>query len=141
MRVVVDSNRVMAALIGQTTTLDLLFSDNLDLYAPKIIVDEISRHKAHIIRKSGIRESAIDELLGIIFSKMNILGADKYQDAMSLALELVGKSDEADTPYVALALKLDCGIWTHDKHFFKQDKVPVYTNKTLASLLKVTKKR
>jgi predicted nucleic acid-binding protein len=39
--------------------------------------------------------------------------------------------DEKDTHYVALALKLNCPIWSNDTDLKKQNKVKIYNTKEL----------
>ncbi len=46
--------------------------------------------------------------------------------------------DEKDTPFLALALQLNCPVWSNDKHFKQQNIAEVYTTEKISELLKNT---
>ena len=79
MKVVIDSNRVIAALIKDSTTRKILFNNNFEFIAPDSITMEVDKYKDVIIEKSGITEknSAFCYLLSLsrllLFHKMNTL--------------------------------------------------------------------
>ena len=43
--------------------------------------------------------------------------------------------DDKDVPYLALALKLKCGLWSNDAALKKQDKVTIHNTKEIFVLL------
>ncbi len=48
----------------------------------------------------------------------------------------MGKIDEKDTPFIALALSIENdGIWFNDKHFDMQKKIKVYKTIDIINLL------
>ena len=55
----------------------------------------------------------------------------KFIDFSKEAYEIMKDIDEKDTPYIALALKLNCPIWSNDTDLKKQNKVKVYNTKEL----------
>lgn len=54
-----------------------------------------------------------------------------YSDKFKEAFDVMKNIDEKDTPFLALALKLEYPIWSNDKHFKKQEKIQVYTTEDL----------
>ena len=44
--------------------------------------------------------------------------------------------DKKDAHYFALALKLNCGIWSNDKQLKSQDKVKIYSTGDILHILK-----
>ncbi|MBI2672526.1 hypothetical protein HYX16_06350, partial [Candidatus Woesearchaeota archaeon] len=42
--------------------------------------------------------------------------------------------DHDDMVYFALALKLDCGIWSNDKKLKEQDKIKIYNTHELSKI-------
>lgn len=50
---------------------------------------------------------------------------------MSEARSAMGKIDPDDAEFVALAIKIDAPIWSHDKHFLKQKRVNVVTSQDI----------
>ncbi len=45
MMVVVDSNRIIAALLKDSTTRSLLFNETFDFISPEFVKEEIKKHK------------------------------------------------------------------------------------------------
>jgi len=43
--------------------------------------------------------------------------------------------DIDDSPFLALAMYLDCPIWSNDGHFKRQDVVKAFTTRELMNLL------
>ncbi len=52
-----------------------------------------------------------------------------------LAENILREIDITDSPFLALALTLDCSIWSNDGHFKHQDQVGVYTTKELTNTI------
>ena len=57
MKIVIDSNRAIAALIKDSTTRKILFDNIFEFIAPSHILVEINNYKSTIIQKIGITES------------------------------------------------------------------------------------
>ena len=47
--------------------------------------------------------------------------------------------DMKDIPYIALALRLNCSIWSNDSRLKMQNKIPVYSTHELIEILKKRK--
>ena len=63
MQVVIDANVVMSILISPGDTLDLFLKEELELFAPALLFEELERNKAVIIDKSRLLMEDIDALL------------------------------------------------------------------------------
>ncbi len=59
------------------------------------------------------------------------------EDIQSKAEKLAPHSK--DSPYFALALYLNCGIWSRERDFKKQDEIKVFNTKDLINNLEVKK--
>ncbi|MCX9075324.1 MAG: PIN domain-containing protein, partial [Candidatus Methanoperedens sp.] len=46
----------------------------------------------------------------------------KYDKKMTVAEDILKDIDITDSPFLALALALNCSIWSNDGHFKQQDK-------------------
>ena len=133
MKIVADSNRVIASLLKSSTTREILFNRNFDFVAPEFIKEEISKYKLEFVKKAKITAEEFDVLLSLFFERIKLIPKNEY---MGYIEELKNKiSDTKDIPYIAccLAAKAE-GIWSHDPHFFKQDKVKIFTNKGLLDM-------
>lgn len=51
------------------------------------------------------------------------------------AKEIMDKIDANDTPFIAAALSKNCGIWSDDAHFQKQNKVKAWKTEELLKWL------
>ena len=135
MKIVIDSNRIIAALLKDSTTREIIFNKNFEFIAPSYIFSEIDKYKNYIIQKANIEEENFDVLLSLIFEKVKIINELEYSKFLK---ELEGEiRDTKDIPYLALSLaSKSIGIWTHDPHFKEQNKVRVYSNIDMLKLIK-----
>jgi len=54
MMIVVDSNRIVAALLKDSTTRGILFNHKFDFIAPEFVKEEIEKHRDEFVAKAGI---------------------------------------------------------------------------------------
>lgn len=131
MKLVVDSNIIFSALIKKSITREIILSDLFELYAPEYIFNEITKHKELLLRKSKLDGGDFEALLLLLQKHIHLVIKDKYYEKMAIAEDILRNIDITDSPFLALALALDCSIWSKDEHFTKQEKVVVYTTKDL----------
>jgi len=130
MKVVVDTNRIIASLIRDGLSRRLLLGSNLDFYSPDYALTEIRRHGREVIEKAGISENELEILLSIIFEGITVVPKEEYAYFMECSKDLVG--DVGDVPFIALALAINAEcIWTDDKDFQKQKRIRVYSTKEM----------
>jgi len=70
----------------------------------------------------------------LIAARVTVVPPEVYAARLDAARRRIPR-DPQDTPTVALALALDCGIWTADRDFFGCG-LPVWTTETLIMQLK-----
>ncbi len=131
MKLVLDSNIIFSALIKKSTTRNIILSDVFELHAPEYIFNEISKHKELLLRKSKMNEEELDALLLLLQKHIHLVPKEKYNEKMALAEDILKDIDVTDSPFLALALDLNCPIWSNDGHFKQQDRVEVHTTKEL----------
>ena len=137
MRVVVDSNRVIASLIKDSTTRQILFDKNFYFIAPDFITTEINKYREEIMGKAILNEEEFDILISIIFENIEIVPEENYKKHIESFKSKI--SDEKDIPYLAVALNnYAAGIWTHDPHFLEQNMIKVFTNKDLLEIIRLS---
>jgi predicted nucleic acid-binding protein len=56
---------------------------------------------------------------------------EKGSREMNEARSAMGRIDPDDVEFVALAIKIDAPIWSHDKHFLEQKRVAVVTSQDI----------
>lgn len=127
MRIVIDSNRVFAALIKDHTTRSILFNRKFQFFAPSFIKSEIYKYKKEIMRKTKMTKEEINFVLRDIFNKIEIISYREYQDLIKYFKNKI--NDPKDVSYLAVCKTIKAeGIWTHDPHFKEQKIIRIFTN-------------
>lgn len=139
MEVVIDANIFVAALLKKGATRKLLLNDELILYAPEYVIEELYDHLQEFETKSHLSRIALEELVKVLIieSKMIVVPKDELQQYMKKADEI--SLDPDDVMYFATALKQNIGIWSNDKALQQQKTVKVYSTNDLIKLLEITK--
>jgi|SRR3989338_4025813 len=129
MRLVADTNELFSLFNKKSKARELSFLPNLELHSPLFSLNEIKEHKSEILKRFSLSEtqySLIEKLLNVAvrFSKEN-----EYIKFLPEGKKISPDPDDSD--FFALALKLDCGIWSEDKLLKQQSKVKVYSTSEL----------
>lgn len=139
MEVIIDANIFVAALLKKGATRKLLLNDELVLYTPEYVIEEIFDHLQEFETKSHLSRISLEELVKVLIieSKMNIIPKDELRPFIKKADEITPDPD--DVMYFAAALKQNIGIWSNDKALQQQKTVKVYSTNDLIKLLEITK--
>ena len=129
MLLVIDANELFAAMIARGITLNLFFDRKLDLVSPRFILEEYKEHKEDIVNRSGLSEEEALSFLLLLTPKIKFFEKEEFKDFLKEAEEI--SPDSNDVEYFALALKLNCPIWSEDKALKSQSKVKVYSTSEL----------
>ncbi len=136
MKVVIDTNIIISALIKDSTTRKLIVNSNWEFYYPEASFHELSKHKNIVMEKSGISEQDYAKVLNILLSRIKIVPEEHIQQKLKEAVNLLGKIDTDDVVFLATALSIAKSVvWSDDRHFEKQDKVKVMKTKDISKLL------
>lgn len=123
MNIVVDTNIIFNAILnpnGKISDLLLDPADHFTFFAPDFLLTELNRHHQKLISISKFSEEDISFLKKLVISKLVLVDLETIdQDTWRKAIELVIQVDEFDAPFVALALEMDCFLWTGDKKLKK----------------------
>jgi len=128
LRVVVDTNKVIASLLRDGKVRRLLFYPGLELLLPRYVLEEIDEHRRYLEEK--ISPQAIDFILFKIAKKSRIIGVRELsQENLREARRLAEAFDIDDYPFIAIAIEYDAIIWTNDKELIKHSLI---SNKYIA---------
>lgn len=133
MNLVVDANILFSALITDGFTHTLLFTNSFQLFTPEYVFVELEAHKQSLIDTSQRTTEDFLAALAVLKRRVTIVPLEELIDYVAQAEEITPDPD--DMVYFALALHLDCAIWSNDKQLKTQDIVPVYHTHELAQLL------
>ncbi len=132
MDVVVDANVIFAVLIKDSFSYNLLFSGRFHLFTPEYIFTEFEKHKEEILGKTERTTEDFFRLLEILKRRITLVPLEELTEYVEEAEKIT--PDSNDMAYFALALKLNCAIWSNDKKLKEQDKIKIYHTHELAKL-------
>lgn len=125
MRIVIDTNEIFSFFNRKSKAREISLLPNIELYSPLFSLEEIKKHKSDILERFNLTEeqySLIEKLLRIV---VNFISEDEYSQ---FTTEARGFSpDPNDVDFFALALKLNCPIWSQDGLLKEQKRVKVYS--------------
>ncbi len=135
MKLVIDANVLFASFIKNNLTRAIMLKKPFSFYSPDYLVDEFFEHLEELADKTMISprtlKGKVKELLRL--SDIKLVEKRDFEDFLDNASKIIPDSD--DVAYVALALKLNCAIWSNDKRLKEQNKVKVYSTEDLIDIL------
>jgi len=134
MRLVIDTNKIISAIIKEGFSREILVNTRFDFLTPAYTLSEIIKYKNEIIKKSGLNENEFSNLLDYIFKFVRVINPQMYNGYLRSAEKIIGRIHISDVPFIAAALAFNCPVWSDDKHFKQQNEVKVYTTKEIANL-------
>jgi len=143
MKLVIDANELFAGVIikgrgRQSKTLDILFSDEVELFAPFRLLAEMENNRSEIRKKSGFCMDDFESFVEVIKLRIKFVPLEEVTDEIPDAKKIC--PDPKDLEYFALALKLKCSIWSEEKLLKEQSKIKVFTTYELKEVIKQNKK-
>ncbi len=141
MEVVIDSNKVISAVVSKGIVRKIVVFSGINFYVPKVVIEEIDRNREEICRRVGLKTEFFNYILEeLILPRLNIVEESSYANKISEAYAISKEFDEKDTPFIALALKLKTPIWTNDKsmieHGIKSQAYLAVDTETLIEVLR-----
>lgn len=135
MDMVIDANILFSILIKHGDNEDLLFQEDLHVFAPEFLFEEFEKYKSLILEKTKREEKDFNTFLEILKKKIKVISNEETELFIEEAKFIC--PDEKDIDYFALALKLKCGIWSNDRALKEQNIIKVYSTNDLIQLFKI----
>ncbi|MFH1256182.1 MAG: PIN domain-containing protein [Candidatus Diapherotrites archaeon] len=135
MQLVVDTNIIVSALLRKGDTRRLVFSKRFELFSPDRVKFEIAKNKHEFMQKGSMNEEEFLTAVELLLGNVSIVPAEEYAPLKNKADSLCPKGHEDDWPFIALSLKLNCGLWSQDSALKKQSIVNVYSTAGLIALI------
>jgi predicted nucleic acid-binding protein len=137
MRLVLDTNILIAALIKDSLTREILFLPGFEFLLPEHALEEVNRHRAKIVRHARLKAKEIDLLLGLLLESVTVVPREKIIPHLKAAETLIGTVDPDDVPFVALALaEENDGIWSNDQAFEGLPGIPLWKTADIKAYLR-----
>ena len=129
---VVDPNVIISAVMTRGNS-SMVFSLNyiknkFEFISPLFTYVELGKHSEKIARKTHIPLNEVKGALNFVMKQITFIGEEEYQDKLNEARQIL-KGHEKDVPYLALAIKLNCKIFSGDKILKQYCKEKIITPK------------
>ena len=127
MKLVVDANVVISALIADSKTRELIVTLEPDLLTPAFVYDEVENYEDLIVDKSGMEPDRVAQFIDLLFQYIEVVPASDFYPAIETAESAIGDTDPDDVLYLACAIASDGTIWSDDSDFDEQNLVETYS--------------
>jgi len=136
MELVIDANILFSVFKPDSFTRDffkVLYFRGAKLIIPGYGLDEVFSLKDKICRFCGIDESEFMTSFVLLCEILTVVPKSEFDYCIPRAKELLSEHPK-DVPYFALALSLNCAIWSNEKRFKQQSIVSVFSTQELKEL-------
>ncbi len=137
MLLVVDANRVFSALLSKGKVFSVFLVNKLrnkfEFVAPEFLLYEIGKHLDEIVKRSKLSSNELAEAFRFIKEETDFVPLNEFNKFADEAEQISPHSK--DVQYFALALSLNCAIWSDEVAFKKQSKVKVFNTDEILDLL------
>lgn len=127
MKLVIDANVFISALIADSKTRELIVTLEPDLLTPAFVHDEIENYEELIVEKSGMEPGRVAQFIDLLFQYIDVVPAEDFYQAIERADTAIGDTDPDDVLYLACAIATDAAIWSDDSDFEEQYLVETYS--------------
>ena len=138
MRLVVDANVVISALIADSKTRELIVTLEPDLLTPEVVHNEIENYEDLVAEKSGLSSERVQQFIELLFQYIETVPVGEFYEHIERADGAIGDTDPDDVLYVACALARGASIWSDDSDFEEQHLVPVFTTGDVVETFETT---
>ncbi len=139
MKLVIDANIIFAALIKEGLTAELIISDELQLFAPEFLLEEISKYQDQILEKTHRSKEEFEIFVQILNEYITFIPQKNINPFLEKAN--LFSPDPKDSVYLALALALKSAVWSNDKKLKEEQvQVKVLSTEDLINKTKILKK-
>ena len=135
MKIILDVNVILSALIRDSTTRKIILNSQFDFYFSELSLHKIRKYKDYILEKSGLAEEEYDKIMATLFKYIKLVSTEEIEKNWHEAKKIMEHIDKEDVVFIATALSIsDSVIWSDDGHFEKQDKVKIMKTKDIVKL-------
>ena len=117
--IVLDANILFRAVLGAKVPEQLnRYKTRIDFFTPTFCYEELRKHIPKIAKAKNLPVEPFHEAIEKLEKVVLPLDKEIYSHKEREAKERISERDINDWPIVALALMLNCPVWTEDRDFF-----------------------
>jgi len=131
MKSVVDTN-ILISFFRESPVKYIIINQalfDLELYSPKYALEELWNNKLDLLKYSKLSNAELESKFNELQRYIKFLPPHLLKSFEDKAKQI--SPHDKDIPFFALALKLNCFIWSNEPAFKKQSKVKVLNTKEL----------
>ncbi len=106
---------------------------SIEFLAPEFINYEFKKYEDECLLKSKLSKIDFIKRKKEILDKIKFIKFLEYEELIKEAKSYIKDIDDA--PYLALALKLNCPVWSNDKRLKEQNKVKILSTEDIIEIL------
>lgn len=128
MRIVLDLNIIISALLKKSTNRKIILDNRFEFYFPETAFHKILKYRSYILEKTKMRDGEFLILLIRLFSRVTLISRRRLLEYREQARKIMSLIDDEDSIFIASALSLgeEAIIWSDDRHFDRQNRVKVW---------------
>ena len=137
MRLVVDTNILFSFFRDNPVRFIIVNSGLLDLelFTATYNLQELRDNKSDLLKYSKLSVEQIESTINELGKYVSSFSSEEYSTFESEAKSI--SPHDKDIPPFALALKLNCPIWSNEPRFKEQSSVKIWSTKDLRKFFKV----
>jgi predicted nucleic acid-binding protein len=97
MKLVIDTNRIMAGLLRDSTSRKIILQDSFSFYAPDYIETELFKHRVYLVKKTKLSEPDFDILMYILLEHVILVPFEDFGQEYDHAMQIMKTVDENDS--------------------------------------------
>jgi len=135
MRLIIDTNILLSALIKDSATRKIIVKSGRDFFYPEMSLHEIRKYKDLVLKKSRMNEADYSKLLNYLLGYITLVPDEKILGNLNEAKKIMLHIDPDDVVFIATTLGLKESIlWSDDSDFKKQAKVKFLKSQQVVKL-------
>ncbi len=135
MKILIDTNIIIAALIKNNKAREIILSKKFDFVSPEFVLEEVNKYKKYICNKAKISSEIFDLVMNSLFERITLVQKEEYDEFIEESREIMER-DVKDIPYVACYLAMNCNyLWTNDLDFFGKKELKIISAKEILDMI------
>ena len=133
MDLIVDTN-ILVSFFRPNPVQDIISNSEhlkISLYTSDYNINELRKNQEQVLKYANINRNEFEEKLKELSKLLTFVSIESCKEYESEAEKLI---HDKDIPIFALALKLNCPIWSNEPLFKKQSKIDILNNREMIEL-------
>ncbi|PIN90144.1 hypothetical protein COU57_04430 [Candidatus Pacearchaeota archaeon CG10_big_fil_rev_8_21_14_0_10_32_14] len=138
MFIVVDVNVVLSSLLTKGDSFNVFalnsITNKFTFIAPEFLIIGLESHKKEIEARTKMPSKEFKDNINFVLDQINLISDSEFKDKIEEANKILVNHNK-DSPYLAMALKFKCQIFSGDKEFKKRCPAMVLNPKEMLDIM------